>query len=259
MTSEKPTRLKQSGIGTLPHDPIDRLRLKLQNSLTQIHSPESLKGVYGTAANREKVIQRLMLETIHGVVRDIFFTGPDIEELPDGSVNVDASDRPRVDALSTLFAAIRGFSHDTELLNKGIKAQLVLSPIDEEDCQKPESISADRKLVILALIFVETRNPSVTEAKQLDIASKYTGINAKSLRTYVRNMRTAIDAYKQNSPRGELAFSKVECEHYRSSMANLKEISGSEDQSMIATLIEPCLKILGENHQAIKPKKPMQG
>ena len=253
MTEEKPTGLAPDHLVVVHQNSIYELRAALRDALLAIPDTESLKRIYSTEADREKVMRRLTLEAAHQFLFKKIIPNPNRQEFPDGSVEIGHSDKEEDVAFERLSTAIRDFRHDMDRLDKGATAELVLAPIQQIG-KKPVVISANRKMILLAVIFVESRSRKITEAEQLNIASNFTGFSATTLRTYVRNVRSAITAYKKNTTRGKLAFNKAECEHYTSLLSKYEKIGHKGDVN-IAELIGPVLAGLGLKHQAITSKK----
>ena len=254
MTEEKPTGLAPDHLVVVHQNSIYELRAALRDSLLAIPDTDSLKRIYSTEADREKVMRRLTLEAAHQFLFKKIIPNPNRQEFPDGSVEIGHSDKEEDVAFERLTTAIRDFRHDMDRLDKGATAELVLAPIEQIGKKKAVVISANRKMILLAVMFVENRSPKMTEAEQLNIASDYTGFSATTLRTYVRNLRRAIMAYKKHAARGKLAFNRAECEHYKSLLAKYEKIARKSDAN-IAELIKPVLAVHGIKHQAIESKK----
>ena len=236
-------------------NPFAELKAALRAALMAVPTADSLKHLYSSEADREKVVRRLMLKATLNLVFDEVLSDPDAATNDDGSIDIDISDRVGITLFASLSAAIRDFAHDSSMLDQGLKAELILAPVDHEEDDQPQLISADRKIVLLALLFIETKKVGVTEKRQLEIASEYTGIEVSTLRTYVRNMRKAAASYKTSDIRGNLAFSKAEYDYYMSALHRMESIVGRGQRTMIAELIGPALRGLGSKHQAIRPKK----
>ena len=254
MTKEKPTGLAPDNLVVVHQNSIYDLRAALRDALLGIPDTESLKRIYSTEADLEKVIRRLTLEAAHQFLFKKFIPNPNRQEFPDGHVEIGHSDKEEDVAFERLATAIRDFRHDMDRLDKGATAELVLAPIEQIGEKKAVVISANRKMILLAVMFVENRSPKMTEAEQLNIASDFTGFSATTLRTYVRNVRRAIMAYKKHATRGKLAFNRAECEHYTSLLAKYEKVARKSDVN-IAELIKPVLASHGIKHQAIESKK----
>lgn len=230
------------------------LRAELLNELQSIPSVEDLIDIYPSQHDREKVRRRLMLRAAHQLIFDNILCDPNPTIAPDGSIEIDVSDNEGISLFSTLSAAIRDFSSDAERLDQGLKADLVLEPVNYEGSCKPDIISADRKIILLAILFIDMRPPNITEKKQCAIASELTGVSAGTLRTYLRNMRAAQKAYKKKNTHTDLVFSLLECSHYEDMGNRMLKIVGRSNRSIIADLIAPGLRGLGAAHQKIRPK-----
>lgn len=254
MTKEKPTGLAPDNLVVVHQNSIYELRAALRDALLAIPDTDSLKHIYSTEADLEKVMRRLTLEAAHQFLFKKFIPNPNRHEFPDGRVEIGHSDKEEDVAFERLATAIRDFRHDMDRLDKGATAELVLAPIEQIGQKKPLVISASRKMILLAVMFVESRNRKITEAEQLSIASDHTGFSSTTLRTYVRNLRKAIAAYKKDNARRKLAFNTAECEYYSTLLAKYEKIARKGDVN-IADLIGPVLMSHGLKHQAIESKK----
>lgn len=259
MTTNKRPGLVPDGFTWPPEDPMGEMRVELRAALQAVPSGDELTGLYSAAADREKVRRRLMLKAAHDLIFKHILCEPSAKVAPDGSVEIDVSDPEGIELFSSLSAAIRDFSHDAERLDQGYKAELVLEPVDHEGCQTPDLISADRKIVLLALLFIEMKQVNVTEKKQREIAAELTGLSAETLRTYFRNMRAAQKAYGKKSDFGSLAFSKAECDYYADAKNRMVAVVGRSNRTTVANLIAPVLRGLGAAHQQIRPRSRKKG
>ena len=259
MTTNKRPGLVPDGFTWLPEDPVAEMRAELRVALQKIPSSEELKDLYLSVADREKVRRRLMLKAAHNLIFKHIICEPRAEVAPDGSVEIDVSDKEEIELFNSLSAAIRDFSHDAERLDQGYKAELVMDPVNHEGCQTPDLISADRKIVLLALLFIDIKQPKVSEKRQREIAADLTGLSADTLRTYVRNMRAAQKAYKEKSDVGTFVFSEAECDYYVEAEKRMVAIVGRSNRTTVANLIAPVLRGLGAAHQQIRPRSRKKG
>ena len=263
MTKEKPTGVIPAVLSWPTGDHIvdfrAKLREELRAALQAIPSADELKDFYPSRTDREKFRRRLMLKAVHQLVSKNILCDPNPNILSDGSIEIDIYDTEQIKIFNALSAAIRDFNYDADRLDQGYKAELVLEPINYEGIHKPELISAARKIVLLALLFIDMRPLNVTEKKQCEIAAELTGLSSGTLRTYLRNIRAAQKAYKKKIAPAGLTFSKSECNHYADMEKRMLKIVGRNKRNTVAGLIAPGLRGLCVAHQKIRTRSHEKG
>lgn len=244
--------------GLIPNDfPLstDELRAKLLSTLRALPSDDELQGLYPYGPDRVRVRRRLMLRVAHdlifkNIIEDV---GRIVEQ--DGSIEVRMDKTEDAELLSDLSAALRDFSHDAERLDQGIKPELVLPPVEVDAADRDLLISAERKIILLALLYIEFKSPYVTEKEQIKYATESTGLAAGTLRTYIRDMRKAQKTYRSGQGSQPLSFSHAEYDYYIGLRAKIAAIAGRKQAGSAADLIAPALRGLGTAYQKVRKRK----
>ena len=261
MTEEKPTGLAPDNLVVVHQNSIHELRLALREALSAVPSADSLKDAYSSQADREKITRRLMLNTAHNFLIEHILRDPAREDFSDGSVNVTVHLDHGGDAFGNLSAAMRDFAHDAKRLDEGKKAELILKAIDQDGDENSELISADRLVLLLALLYIKLNTSQITEIEKCNAASSISGFEAATLRTSIRDMRKSIIWYKTSDVRNGSKFSKTECDYYTNTLKKMKALSTRPDALSRADInspsefLEPILFGLASKTRAIRPMR----
>jgi len=261
MTEEKATGLAPDNLVVVHQNSIYELREALREALLAVPSADSLKEAYSSQADREKITRRLMLNTAHNFLIEHILRDPTREDFSDGSVNVTVHLDHGGDAFGNLSAAMRDFAHDAKRLDEGKKAELILKAIDQDGDENSELISADRLVLLFALLHIELNTSQITEIEKCNAASSISGFEAATLRTSIRDMRKSIVWYKTNDVRNRSKFSKTECDYYKTTLDRFKAGMRRTDASSLAEIkspsefFKPILLGLASKTRAIRPMR----
>jgi len=155
--------------------------------------------------------------------------------MPDGGVIIALDDDEWTEASSEYSAARRDFIHDAERLDNGHKAELILAPVDEEAPEQRNLVSANRKIVLLVLLFINTSDRTLPEAERIAEAVKLSGLDGGTLRTYIRELNRALKSPKKTTK--NLRFSEAECAFYTQMYKKTKDIARREGNVAIASAV----------------------
>jgi hypothetical protein len=219
---------------------VSSLKDDIRRALRLVPKDSDLKDRHPSVPNRRKVRRRMLLKALHDVVFEKVLT----EHTPNGQI--DMSDEDWLEVSSAFSAARRDFAHDAERLDNGMKAELVLAPVEENAPQRPALVSANRKIILLTLIFVSDSGNRGVEGEILDEAVLLSGLNKGTLRTYVRELNTSLRAYRRKEPMNACKFSTAECEFYGSMYETFKTILGTTERGGVADLIAPIVRGLAD-------------
>jgi hypothetical protein len=235
------------GVSHLFPEPASTLKDDIRRALRLVAKDNDLKDRHPSVPNRRKVRRRMLLKALHDVVFEKMLT----EHTPDGQIVM--SDEDWLEVSSAFSAARRDFAHDAERLDNGMKAELVLAPVEENAPERPGLVSANRKIILLTLIFVSDSSNRGVEDEILDEAVSLSGLNKGTLRTYARELNTSLRAYRRKEPMNGCKFSPAECEFYRSMYETFKKILGTTERGPVADLIAPIVRGLAIAHGSKQP------
>ena len=155
------------------------------------------------------------------------------------------------------FAEIqRSFSHDSQRLDNGLEAELLLVPAGREAMQPKKLIQAKRKRLLRWLVLIQLWNPAKdtefsSQKALLKEAAAALGSSEGAVKTTLSQLGSAMQEYRQRSGFGRTItdqterwggrFSSVELDFCRDLEALCREPLASPDDISPFALLKPAL------------------
>ena len=244
---------------------VEQLQITLHVALDAVPSKVQLaeKGDIAHAIDRERLRQRQLLKAALNFVRENLLRDVHVE---DGSINWDMSDEPRRVAFEELRTAIGHFADDVKRLDRGLKADTVLAPVQVDGDGKGEDLVDPQTNVLLwALLYLDF-NPYLEftpprKAAQLHFAdaADYSGYAASSLRTLRKNLRASIKAYSKGPSTKRQVFSEAACHAFAEREQWANDWAKSIGRHAVWEFIGKGIKGLARELGAVKPLRGKKG
>jgi hypothetical protein len=259
MRRRRPLQPTPKGLVRPALSEIDQLRGSLHTALDAVPSRAQLakEGLIANAVDRERLRQRRMLKVALEFVRDnlLPYPYPDVGE--DGSLALDTSDERKIETFSEVHKAIRHFTADLERLDRGLKAETVLSPVDVEGDDKGDDlVGPQRDILLWTLLYLNFRPRERKSGVHFECASYLSGYGVATLKTQQKNLRASIKNYAKDPGAKRQIFSKAECQAFLTKEKAVLGIVGGEGRGRVADLIAPAIAGLAKD---LEPVKPIRG
>lgn len=234
---------------------IDQLRGSLHAALASIPSKVQLarEALVANAVDRERLRQRRILKAALEFVRDNLLPDPHPDVGEDGSVSLDGSDRRKIETFGEVHKAIRYFTADLERLDRGLKAETVLSPVDVEGDDKGDDlVGPQRDILLWTLLYLNFRPRERKSGVHFERASYLSGYGVATLKTQQKNLRASIRSYAKDPGATRQVFSKAECQAFLTKEKAAMGIVGREGRGRVADLIAPGIAGLAVDLKSVK-------
>lgn len=191
------------------------LEEKISHALTRLPAQRDMIDTFPDERERIQAYQRLLINTVLITIleSDAVRLSRLAAENPKMSVpEWQRQARTAGDLYFEFAQACAGFAHDVALLDMGANAERTLTKSKVRRPKSIEWIKARRK-VLLAIVLVGEIDLGVTEEERIAEAAAVAKIKHGTLRTRIRDIRSAMDHARD--PSKKVLFSKAECEVFQ--------------------------------------------